>query len=136
MISACLDANIYISGIAFGGKPLQVLERALNREFFVVTGPNILDEVERNLIGKLGLDKKRVQTFMTDIFDISSVYVPTGKMKPIQHHADSLVLELAVMGSADVLVTGDKRHLLPLKEFQGIIIEPPSKFLLRLDNMK
>jgi predicted nucleic acid-binding protein len=40
------------------------------------------------------------------------------------------------MGGADVLVTGDKKHLLPLKEFQGIVIEPPSAFLSRLDAMK
>jgi len=52
-ITACLDSNVYISGIAFGGKPLKILERALGRDFFLVTGPNILQEVRRNLLGKL-----------------------------------------------------------------------------------
>ena len=49
------------------------------------------------------------------------------------NEGDNLVLEVALMGGADVLVTGDKKHLLPLKNFQGIIIEPPSVFLTRLD---
>jgi len=54
----------------------------------------------------------------------------------IKHAADSLVLEVAIMGGADVLVTGDKKDLLPLKVFQGIVIEPPSYFLVRLDTFK
>ena len=40
------------------------------------------------------------------------------------------------MGKCDVLVTGDKKHLLPLNPFQGIIIESPSHFLKRLDSLK
>lgn len=42
LISACIDANVIISAVAFGGKPLEVLKRALNREFHLVTGPNII----------------------------------------------------------------------------------------------
>lgn len=52
-LTVCLDSNVIISGIAFRGKPFKILERALEREFNVVLGPPILDEVRRNLIGKL-----------------------------------------------------------------------------------
>jgi uncharacterized protein len=113
-ITVCLDANVYISGIAFGGKPLKILERALSRDFHLVTGPNILDEVRRNLVSKLGVKPKRVDQFLDDISEVSSVFVPTGKVHFINHVADNLVLELALAGSCDVLVTGDKKHLLPL----------------------
>ncbi len=135
-ITACLDANVFISGIAFNGKPFEVLKRALNREFLLVTGPNILQEVRRNLLGKLGLNKHRVEQFLFDISEVSSVFVPSGKTSYIEHEGDNLILELAIMGGCDVLVTGDKRHLLPLKTFNGILIEPPSSFLLRLDSLK
>lgn len=84
-LSDCVDANVYISAIAFGGKPLKIIERALSREFLLISGANILQEVRRN------------------------------------------------RGGADILVTGDKKHLLPLKNFQGVVIEPPSAFLARLD---
>ncbi len=50
----------------------------------------------------------------------------------IAHKADNLVLETALMANADILVTGDKKDLLPLKVFNGVIIEPPSAFLDRL----
>lgn len=129
--SVCIDANVYISGIAFGGNPLKVLQRALNRDFFLITSPQILEEVQRNLLGKLELPKERVERFLDDIATVSSIFVPMGKIKLIQHHGDSLVLETAIMGGATLLVTGDRKHLLPLGTFQGITIEPPSKFLAR-----
>jgi len=37
-LSACVDANVYISAIAFGGKPLKIIERALSREFLLISG--------------------------------------------------------------------------------------------------
>lgn len=132
-LSACVDANVFISAIGFGGKPLKVVERALNREFLLVTGANILSEVRRNLLVKLGLEKGRVDWFLSDISAVSSVFVPSGSVTATSNEGDNLVLEVALMGGADVLVTGDKKHLLPLREFQGIVIEPPSAFLSRLD---
>jgi len=135
-ITACLDSNVYISGIAFGGKPLKILERALDRDFFLVTGPNILQEVRRNLLGKLDIRKSKVEQFIEDLMEVSSVFVPSGKVHFINHVQDNLVLEVAVMGGCDVLVTGDKKHLLPLKSINGITIESPAKFLERLDLQK
>lgn len=121
-----------ISAIAFGGKPLEILDRALSREFNLVTGPNILSEVRRNLLDKLGLKTKRVDQFLEDIVEVASVFVPAGKLNVVKSQADNLVLEIASLGQADFLVTGDKQHLLPLSTYEGIIIEPPSKFLDRL----
>lgn len=132
-LSACVDANVYISAIAFGGKPLKIMERALSREFLLITGANILQEVRRNLLGKLDLERTRVDRFLDDVSAVSSVFVPSGTINETANEGDNLVLEVALMGGADVLVTGDKKHLLPLKDFQGIIIEPPSAFLTRLD---
>ncbi len=42
---------------------------------------------------------------------------------------DEMVLECALGAEADCLVTGDKKHLLPLKEFRGIRIVSPAEFL-------
>ena len=135
ILTVCLDANVIISAIAFGGKPLKVLQHALTREFRHVTGTNILDETRRNLIGKLGLQKGMVDQFLSDLSEVSSVFVPKGESKYIEYEPDNLVLEVALLGGCDVLVTGDRKHLLPLSQFQGLIIEPPSKFLTRLNVM-
>lgn len=127
----CIDANVFISGVAFGGKPLQVIARALNRDFTLVTGTNIIEEVRRNLLGKLGLKAKKVDVFLNNIVEVSSMYVPSGKIHLINHKQDNLVLEVALIGGCDVLVTGDRKHLLPLGSCQRVVIEPPSRFLER-----
>jgi len=41
---------------------------------------------------------------------------------------DNRVLECAVDGHAEFIVTGDTKHILPLKEYKGIKILRPSEF--------
>ena len=48
--------------------------------------------------------------------------------------ADEMILECALAADADYIVTGDKKHLLPLREFHGIRIVPPSEILRRLSS--
>ena len=45
---------------------------------------------------------------------------------------DEMVLECALAAEADVIVSGDKKHLLLLGKFRGIAIINPSEFLRRL----
>jgi len=42
---------------------------------------------------------------------------------------DNRVLECARAANADFIVTGDRRHLLPLGSYQGIAIISPADFL-------
>lgn len=42
---------------------------------------------------------------------------------------DHKVLECAVVGGATHIVTGDRRHLLPLKSYQGIAIVSAADFV-------
>lgn len=133
LITCCIDSNVFISAIAFGGKPLKITEHLLLRGFFHVTGLPLMDEVRRNLVGKLGLGREKVDRFIADVLEVSLVYSPRGRVKHIQYEPDNLILELALMGDCDVIVTGDKKHLLPLNSFHGIAIEPPSAFLARFE---
>ena len=87
-------------------------------------------------MGKLGLKKDRVDLVLHDMLEVSSVFIPAGNLHVVESAGDNLVLELAEAGGCDILVTGDHKHLLPLSSFNNIIIEPPSKFLLRLDSLK
>lgn len=43
--------------------------------------------------------------------------------------ADNMFLELALDGRADCIVSGDRRHLLPLHPFRGISILTPAEFM-------
>jgi putative PIN family toxin of toxin-antitoxin system len=121
-----------VSALAFGGPPERVIDRLLAADFAHVTGENILAEVRRNAVHKLRLAAGRVDAVLADIRTVSSIYVPMGQTTYIKHAKDNLVLEVALAGSSTVLVTGDRKHLLPLSPFRGLVIEPPSVFLQRL----
>ena len=95
-----------------------------------------MEETRRNLVHKMELDEKEVDRFLGRIISVSSEVNPVGKVKAISYHADNKILEVAIMGGCDILVTGDKKHLLPLKLFQGVVIESPSHFLKRLNTLK
>jgi len=45
---------------------------------------------------------------------------------------DEKVLECSLAAEADAIVTGDKRHLLPLLKFRDVEIVSPADFLRRL----
>jgi putative PIN family toxin of toxin-antitoxin system len=127
----CIDANVFVSALAFDGIPERVVDRLLAEEFAHVTGDNILAEVRRNAVGKLRLPAARIDAVLDDIRAASSVYRPSGRTTYIPHQKDNLVLEVAFAGSCTVLVTGDRMHLLPLSPLHGLIIEPPAAFLKR-----
>ncbi len=135
-LTVCLDANVLISAFAFGGIPVEVMLPIYERTIYHVTSRHILEETRRNLVTKLKADDKKVAYFLTGLEELSILVVPTSKIKLIPHIADSKVLEVAIMGKCDVLVTGDKKHLLLLKSFQGVAIESPSHFLKRLKTLK
>ena len=97
-LAACIDSNVFISGIAFGGTPLRVLERALRREFQTITSVVILKEVRRNLVNKLGLESREVDEFLENILNVSSAFVPSGEVSYIDYQPDNLILEIALNG--------------------------------------
>ena len=48
---------------------------------------------------------------------------------------DEMILECALAGEVDFIVTGDTKHLLPLRQFRGIPIISPAEFLRRLKSL-
>lgn len=116
---AGVDANVFLSALAFDDLPERVVDRLLAGEFAHVTGENILAEVRRNAIGKLKLPAARVDATLDDIRSASSVYVPSGQMTYIPHAKDNAVLEIAFAGSCTVRVTGDLSISCHCRHFVG-----------------
>ena len=131
LIKACVDANVIISGAVFGGKPENVLQKILKRDFQHCSSEAILNECGRNLKGKLKVDAALVDALLSEITAVSTMVIPKGEVKAAPHAPDNLVLETALLGGCSVLVTGDTKHLIPLETFQGIAIETPAQFLAR-----
>lgn len=126
----CIDTNVWISGLLFSGAPAKVVDLALTGRFQVVLSNAILDEVERNVVKKFSVAPKLARRLRNRLAAIADVYETSGVLSVIKEkHADNLVLETAVLGQAQYLVTGDRKHLLPLEVFRTIKIVDSSTFL-------
>ena len=125
-----LDANVIISGLNYSGNERLTLYLALRGGFELFLSPAILDEVAGVLVRKFGWADARVAQAKGVLQTAAVVVEPPRLLEVIEgHHADNRILECAAATQADYLVTGDRRHLLPLQEYQGTRIVNAARFL-------
>ncbi len=78
--------------------------------------PSMLDELHRILTTKFEFNPKFAGKIRFRIAQVADLYNPTSSIRVIPgKHFDNFVLETAVLGKAKYLVTGDRKHLLPIK---------------------
>jgi uncharacterized protein len=115
-----LDSNIYVSALALpGGSADLALTAALDGRYVVLLSEPLLGEVLGVLGRKFDHNKDelaRVALFLDDLADRIS---PKSRVGVLEDEPDNRILELAVDGRADVIVTGD-RAMLRLGSFRGI----------------
>ena len=129
-----LDTNVIVSGLNFPGNERLVLELALRGRFDLYLSPFILEEVAEVLGRKFDWAEGRSSQALRALRDAATVISPRRLPEVIEGgHADNRVLECAVAASADYLVTGDRRHLLPLEEHRGARILNAPRFLSALE---
>ncbi|MDN5344999.1 MAG: uncharacterized protein PWQ18_1112 [Clostridia bacterium] len=136
MIKVVCDTNVYISAFLFGGKPEEVIAIARNNEIELLISEDILAEVADVLKKKFGWTDGQISFTLDELRSIASLIIPDTRLKVIKNdETDNRFLECALAGGAKYLVTGDTRHLQPLKEFNGIQILSPADFLAVLSTM-
>ncbi len=89
-------------------------------------------ELERILTGKLGFEPKRWQGVEELLVDLAVELVPAPETTPeaiTGHPADDLILACAIQAGVDVLVSGDRRDLLPVGEHRDVRIVTPQALL-------
>lgn len=88
------------------------------------TSAFILDEVERILREKFDWEDDRVARAVAQIRRTSTgVHESSERVDIIEKDpTDNRILECALAADAEFLVTGDKKHLLPLGSFRGVSI--------------
>ncbi|PIS07990.1 putative toxin-antitoxin system toxin component, PIN family [Candidatus Berkelbacteria bacterium CG10_big_fil_rev_8_21_14_0_10_43_13] len=130
-----LDTNIYLSGLIFpNSKPSLVLDLAKEGKFEIYCSDFIIVEIERIFIAKFGYGQNTTDKIILEILKFVKVIQPDKKVDVIKSNADdNHILECAMSAQADYLVTGDKKHILPLKKFGTTKIVNASDFLEKLD---
>ena len=132
-----LDTNVIISALNFPGNERLVLELALRGRFELYLSRFILEEVAGVLTRKFGWNEERTAQAVLAIENAATVIDPPRLSEVVEGgHADNRVLECAVAVNADYLVTGDRRHLLPIGEHEGASIVNAPSFLSALAQVR
>lgn len=125
-----LDTNVYISVILFGGNCEEILRLAVQGSFELIISKNIIIEIEAVLKEKFKWSKKQITETVSYIKNIAAIINPDISLSVIRDDpSDNKILECAVVARAIYIVTGDRNHLLPIKEYKGVKIITPFEFL-------
>jgi putative PIN family toxin of toxin-antitoxin system len=129
MIRVVADTNIYISAVMFGGLPGSLLDLGLLQAFTLVISPPLLDELEDKLRVKFKVTPADAAAIRARLEATAEVVVPRVALDVIKDDPDdNRVLECAVAGAANYIVSGD-RHLLKLRAYEGLPILTVRQFL-------
>ena len=125
-----LDTNTRISSLVFGGKPRELTGRACPPEYLQIVSQPLLDELREILAHKFHWPESAISREMRYIATVSLFVTPEAISPVCRDPDDDRILECAITGNADFIVTGD-RDLLTLGFFQGIPILTVRQFLDR-----
>ncbi|MBU0979714.1 MAG: putative toxin-antitoxin system toxin component, PIN family [Nanoarchaeota archaeon] len=125
MIRLVLDTNTLISALGWkDSNPRKILDRCLAGKYVLIESLELLKEflivIQRPKFDFIPEEDKK--EFLTCLMNICELVEPEEKLDVIEDDpADNIVLECALAGKADYIITGDE-HLLRLKEFKGMKI--------------
>jgi putative PIN family toxin of toxin-antitoxin system len=126
-----LDTNILVSIIGWGEKPEIILGLCITDDIKLIISPSILDEFKETIFLKRFdfIEKGKKEKFVSLLMKIAEVVEPSVRLNVItEDEDDNRIIECAIAGGADFIISGDK-DLLRLGKFGGIRIVSPSQFL-------
>ncbi|MHB8468888.1 MAG: putative toxin-antitoxin system toxin component, PIN family [Gaiellaceae bacterium] len=128
------DTNVLVSALIANGPPSRVLEEAVDGRIELLLPVLVLDELDRVLADKLGFARDRVRDARRLLERIASSQPgrPEQVASVTGDRSDDAILACAIEAGANILVTGDKKHLLPLGEHRGVRLLAPQTLLAEL----
>lgn len=130
LLRAVFDVNVLFSAFGWGGVPDACLRLAQGGQVISITCPEIVADFEQKLVSKLGRSIAEAAKAANDIRSFSQLVTILHMLHVVTADPDDdVIIECAVVGGATHIVTGDKKHLLPLGSYQGIQIVSPADFL-------
>ena len=132
-LRAVLDTNVYLSIFVFPESRIFDLWRlAREGRYTVVISPFIVREFMEKLREKFGVPTKARELIKRRVLRKADIVQPKTVPTVIADDPDDdHILACAMAGEAAIIVSGNK-HLLRLKEYEGIPIVRPMDFLRTL----
>ena len=122
------DTNILVSAVQFGGLPLLALQLGI-QSHDLLTSTALLEEFERVLVRRFKFPPEAAEKVLNEYRQTCKLVRPTTRLHAItRDSSNNRVLECAVYGRADLIVSGDM-DLLSLKQFREIPILTVREFV-------
>jgi len=124
-----IDTNIYISAIFWNGKPREVIDLGRDGKITIFTSLDIENEIAGKLKTTFKLAGEDVNQILLDFSTFTLPIRINKQLIVVQDDPDdNKFIECAVECRANYIISGD-RHLLNLKEYEGIKLIKSSEFL-------
>jgi putative PIN family toxin of toxin-antitoxin system len=133
-VRAVIDANVAISGAMNShGASAEIIRAWEGADFVWITSASLIDELSRALryprvVRVTHWDDDRIERFLSRLKGGAIIAEPTRRIDVCRDPDDNRVLEAAVAGGADYIVSGDA-DLIALASFEGIAIITPAQFV-------
>jgi len=126
---------VLVSAFIAAGPPNRIVEEAIDGRLELVLPEPVVEELERILVEKLAFESEQwreVEVLLANLA-VESVPAPKGSIEPVTGDPDDdLILACAVEAGVEVLVSGDRKHLLPLGTHRGVRVLTPQALLAEL----
>jgi putative PIN family toxin of toxin-antitoxin system len=122
-----LDTNVIISALLFDGNPEKLLLAALAGPDQLVLSSYIVTETIRILEAKFAVQPNNIELLQQLLNEADMVYFEPF-LNILTDEPDNRILETAVKGAAQYLITGD-RLLLELSKYENVHIVSVTNYL-------
>jgi len=127
-VTVIFDSGVWVSAIRFGGVPRLAIVIALSQDEIIICA-EIENEIVRIMRRKFAVMENEVRARMEIFLQKSKRVFVTGRLSGVcRDPKDDFILECAVVGNADCIVTGDK-DLISLDPYGAIRILTPRQYL-------
>jgi len=115
------DTNILVSALVIGGRAGEAMARVIEGRGRLIISPAIVDELLTVLARKFSRDREQLARVAIFFDSVAERVIPAETLAILTDEPDNRILECAVAGSAEAIVTGD-RAMLALGRYQEIEI--------------
>ena len=116
------DTNIFISAFVIPGSLAEkTILKIIEEEDVLLISKDIIGEVLSVLSRKFGRDREGLSHVAVTLSDLAELVKPARRVAVFKDEPDNRILECALSGEADLLVTGDKK-MLQLRKYKGVEI--------------
>lgn len=140
MLRLVLDTNTALSGLLWNGPPARLISAARNQDIELYCSEPLLEELRAVIQREKFVN--RLASYNLDAEDLFIGYAALCQIvepRPIPRTShdpdDDAVLATALAARAHLIATGDRKHLLILRQFEGIPIVTAAQAVALMDDM-